>query len=37
MIYPLGNKLSITNTKTNKQEFLCGHTNTISNLDISKS
>ncbi|CAD7082906.1 unnamed protein product, partial [Hermetia illucens] len=37
LIFPLGNKLAVTNLTNNKQKFLCGHTNTISCLDISKS
>lgn len=36
LIFPLGNKLAVTNLTNNKQKFLCGHTNTISCLDISK-
>lgn len=36
IIFPLGNKVSIMSMDTNKQEFLCGHTNTISNVDVSK-
>lgn len=37
IIFPLGNKVSIMNMATYKQQFLCGHTNTISNIDVSKS
>lgn len=36
-IFPLGNKLSILNVDTNKQEFLSGHTNIVSTIDVSKS
>lgn len=37
MLFPLGNKVSILNIETNKQEFLSGHTNTVSAVDISKT
>lgn len=37
IIFPLGNKISILNVQTNKQTFLCGHTNTVSNIDVSRS
>ncbi|XP_061393419.1 cilia- and flagella-associated protein 52 [Musca vetustissima] len=37
IIYPLGTKIGIDDTKTNKQEFIGGHTNNISCLDISRS
>lgn len=37
LIFPIGNKVSIMNLETNKQEFLCGHTNTISTIDVSKT
>lgn len=36
MIYPLGCKISIINIQTKRQEFLSGHTNTISAIGISK-
>lgn len=37
LLFPLGNKISILNIITNKQDFLCGHTNTVSSIAISKS
>lgn len=37
VIFPLGNKLSILNVDTSKQEFLCGHSNIVSTIDVSKS
>ncbi|XP_005191124.2 cilia- and flagella-associated protein 52 [Musca domestica] len=37
IVYPLGTKIGIDDTKTNKQEFVGGHTNNISCLDISRS
>ena len=37
LIFPLGNKISILNYATNCQEFLSGHTNTISTINISPS
>lgn len=36
-IFPLGNKIAIADFKTNTQEFVAGHTNSISCLDVSKS
>lgn len=36
LIYPLGDKVSIVNVRNHKQEFLRGHTNTVSTIDISK-
>ncbi|KAM7357608.1 cilia- and flagella-associated protein 52 [Cochliomyia hominivorax] len=36
-IFPLGTKIGICNTKTNKQEFVGGHTNNVSCLDLSRS
>lgn len=35
LVYPLGFKIGIDNLKTNKQEFIAGHTNNIHCLDIS--
>lgn len=35
ILFPLGNKISIVNIDTNKQSFLCGHTNTVTNIDVS--
>ncbi|KAI4470193.1 wd-40 repeat protein [Holotrichia oblita] len=37
VLYPLGNKVSITHWVTKQQFFLNGHTNTISAIDISFS
>ncbi|KAG5675953.1 hypothetical protein PVAND_005810 [Polypedilum vanderplanki] len=37
LIFTIGNKISILNLTTNKQEFLSGHTHNISALDISPS
>lgn len=37
LIFAIGNKISILNIKTNKQEFLSGHTHNISTLDVSPS
>ncbi|XP_055909541.1 cilia- and flagella-associated protein 52 isoform X1 [Eupeodes corollae] len=36
-LIPLGKKVVITNTKTNEQEFLTGHTNMVSCLHVSHS
>lgn len=36
IIFPLGTKIGICNTKTNKQEFVGGHTNNVSCLDLSR-
>lgn len=36
IIYPLGTKIGVCNTKTNKQEFVGGHTNNVSCLDLSR-
>lgn len=36
-IFPLGCKVSIMNKTTCKQEFLCGHTNQVSKVAVSKS
>ncbi|XP_063235469.1 cilia- and flagella-associated protein 52 [Bacillus rossius redtenbacheri] len=35
LIYPLGSKIVVQNRATKRQEFLCGHTNFITALDIS--
>lgn len=35
ILFPLGNKVSIINFDSNKQEFLCGHTNTVSAINVS--
>ncbi|XP_066999965.2 cilia- and flagella-associated protein 52 [Anabrus simplex] len=35
ILYPLGNKVGIQNWKTKNQQFLSGHTNVISAVDIS--
>ncbi|EDW93685.1 cilia- and flagella-associated protein 52 [Drosophila yakuba] len=37
IIFALGNKIGIADYKKNTQEFVAGHTNTISCLDLSKS
>lgn len=37
LIFPLGNKVAILNYQTDKQDFLCGHTHTVSCLNISNS
>lgn len=37
LIFAIGNKISILNMKTNKQEFLSGHTHNISALEVSPS
>ncbi|EDW37776.1 GL15062 [Drosophila persimilis] len=37
IIFALGNKIGIANHKKNSQEFIPGHSNTISCLDLSKS
>ncbi|XP_075161286.1 cilia- and flagella-associated protein 52 isoform X2 [Haematobia irritans] len=37
IIYPLGTKVAIDDTQTSKQEFLGGHTNNVSCLDLSRS
>ncbi|TDG53131.1 hypothetical protein AWZ03_000674 [Drosophila navojoa] len=36
-IFPLGNKIAIADFAKNTQEFVAGHTNSISCLDVSKS
>lgn len=36
LVFPLGRKISILNIDDNKQEFLCGHTNTVSAIAVSK-
>lgn len=35
LIFPLGRKISILNIENNKQQFLCGHTNTVSAIAVS--
>lgn len=35
IIYPMGNKVCIQNWKTKKMNFLVGHSNSITALDIS--
>lgn len=35
LIFAIGNKISILNLRTNKQEFLSGHTHNISALEVS--
>lgn len=35
LIFPLGTRVAILNLQNNRQEFLCGHTNTISAIDVS--
>ncbi|XP_022914302.2 cilia- and flagella-associated protein 52 [Onthophagus taurus] len=37
VVYPLGNKISIQHWATKKQDFLSGHTNTISAVAVSPS
>lgn len=37
VLFPLGNKVAILNFQTDKQDFLCGHTHTVSCLNISNS
>lgn len=37
VVYALGNKVSVQNWKTREQEFLTGHTNVISAVDVSQS
>lgn len=37
IIYPLGNKVTILNWDTREQDFLSGHTNVISAIDLSRS
>ncbi|XP_059614084.1 cilia- and flagella-associated protein 52 [Phlebotomus argentipes] len=36
-IFAIGNKISVTNMQTNRQEFLSGHTNSISAFDVAPS
>lgn len=36
IIFPLGMKIGIDDTKTGKQEFVAGHTHNISCLDLSR-
>lgn len=35
LIFALGARVAIMNAQNNRQEFLCGHTNTISAIDVS--
>lgn len=35
LIFPLGARVVVLNVQNNRQEFLCGHTNTISAIDVS--
>jgi len=37
MIYPLGNTIIVKNLNTSQQQFLSGHTNTVSCMAVSKS
>lgn len=37
VLFPLGNKVSILHVDTKHQQFLSGHTNTVSTLDVSKT
>ncbi|GLV43741.1 uncharacterized protein CBL_06935 [Carabus blaptoides fortunei] len=37
VVYPIGNKITVLNWQTKKQDFLSGHTNVISAIDVSKS
>lgn len=37
VLFPLGNKVAVLNFQTDKQDFLCGHTHTVSCLNISNS
>ena len=37
LLFPLGNKVAILNFQTDKQDFLCGHTHTVSCINISTS
>lgn len=36
LIFPLGTKIGIDDLKTNTQQFIAGHTNNISCLDLSR-
>lgn len=35
LVFPLGTRVALMNVQNNRQEFLCGHTNTISAIDVS--
>ncbi|KAF5303922.1 hypothetical protein FQA39_LY01707 [Lamprigera yunnana] len=37
VLFPIGNKVTIQHWNSKKQYFLCGHTNVISAIDISRS
>lgn len=37
IIFPLGTKIGIDDTVTNKEEFIAGHTHNVSCLDVSRS
>lgn len=37
ILFPLGNKVTILNFQTDKQDFLCGHTHMVSCLNISNT
>lgn len=37
VVYPLGNKVTIQNWASKKQDFLAGHTNIVSAIDVSRS
>lgn len=37
ILFPLGSRISILDFQTNKQEFLCGHTNAVSTIEVSES
>lgn len=37
LLFPLGNKVSILDIETNRQEFLSGHTNAVTAIDVSPS
>lgn len=37
LIFPLGTKVSILNTENNQQQFLCGHTNSITAITVSRT
>jgi len=37
IVYPVGTMIVVENITTKQQDFLMGHTNTISCLDVSRS
>lgn len=37
ILFPLGTKIGIDDTITNKEEFIAGHTHNVSCLDVSRS